>query len=187
MSQAATMPPDTGRAVPPADDRFYEIVRGERVEKPPMGNLEAVVGSVLDQLLGAHARANRLGRVVSEMLFKINKAGDPQRRPDVAFVSYERWPRDRKVSSENGWDVVPDLFIEVISPSNTASEVLGKVLEYFEAGARRVWVVYPIERQVYVYESSKKNRILGLGDDLDGEDVLPGFRLSLAELFEDGA
>jgi Uma2 family endonuclease len=187
MSQAATLPPETRPVASPVDDRFFEIVRGERVERPPTGTYQSLVRSILVQYLGAHARSNRLGRVVSKMLFKINEAGDPQRRPDVAFVSYDRWARDRKVDSENGWDVVPELFIEVVSPSNTASEVLGKVLEYFEAGARRVWVVYPIERQVYVYESAKKNRILGIGDELDGEEILPGFRLSLAELFEDGA
>lgn len=84
-------------------------------------------------------------------------------------------------------DVVPDLFIEVISPSNTANDVPGRIREYSEAGARRVWVVYPTDRQVYVDESPKKIGILGLGDPLDGEDVLPGFRLGLDELFEDGA
>lgn len=187
MSQAATLPPEAIPSPSPRDEPLYEIDNGAKVEKPPMGTFPVLVGSILDQLLGAHARANHLGRVVAEMLFKINKAGDPQRRPDVAFVSYERWPRDRKVNSENGWDVVPDLFIEVISPSNTANDVPGRIREYFEAGARRVWVVYPTDRQVYVYESPKKIGILGLGDSLDGEDVLPGFRLGLNELFEDGA
>jgi Uma2 family endonuclease len=187
MSQAATLPTEATLSPLPREEPLYEIVNGQKVEKPPMGTFQVLVGSNLDQILGAHARANGLGRVVSEMLFQINEAGDPKRRPVVAFVSYERWPRDRKVDSRDGWHVVPDLFIEVVSPSNKASEVLGKTLEYFEAGARRVWVVYPIERQVYVYESSKRNRILGTGDELDGEDVLPGFRLALAELFEDGA
>src|SRR4051812_12219245 len=121
MIQAATRPPETRGDAPPPDDRFYEIVRGERVEKPPMGTYQILVGSILMGHLAPFARVNRLGRVVSEMLFKINKAGDPQRRPDVAYVSYERWPRDRKVSSENSWDVVPDLFVEVVSPSNSAS------------------------------------------------------------------
>ena len=187
MSQAATLPPETVPEASPVDDRFYEIVRGEKVEKPPMGALEAWLAGVLDQQLGAYARANGLGRVVPESLFRINISGDPQRRPDVAFVSYERWPRDRKITSDNAWDVVPDLAIEVISRTNTAGEVIDKIFEYFEAGVRRVWVVYPKRRQVYVYESAAKNRILILGDELDGEDILPGFRLSLAELFEDGA
>ena len=113
-------------------------------------------------------------------------AADLQRRPDVAFVSYERWARDRKVNSEDGWDVIPDLAIEVISPSNTAEHVNKKIGEYFKAKVRRVWVVYPIDRLIYIYESRKKVVILDISDELDGGDILPGFRLSLAELFEDG-
>jgi len=189
MSLATILPPEATDAPPPeADlDSLYEIVAGRRVEKPPMGTYEGVVGSVLVEMLAPYARSNRLGRVVSEVLFRINKGDGPHRRPDVAFVSYERWPRERKINSNNGWDIVPDLAVEVVSPSNTAEEVFGKIREYFQAGVRRVWIVLPVERQVYVYESSTKTKILGLGDALDGEDLLPGFRLALAVLFEDGA
>jgi Uma2 family endonuclease len=174
--------------VPPEIEvgKRYEIIDGRRVEKPPMGTFAVFVAAALDQFLGGYVRANRLGRVFPEMLFRINPEGSPQRRPDVAFVSYGRWPSDRKVADWNGWDVVPDLAIEVVSPSDSASEVLGKIREYFQAGVRRVWVVYPAERLVYVYESPTKNIILGEGDDLDGGDLLPGFQLSLVELFEDG-
>jgi Uma2 family endonuclease len=81
--------------------------------------------------------------------------------------------------------VVPDLAIEVISPTNTAADVLVKVRDYFRAGVRRVWVIYPVEGEVYAYESPTVIRVLQRGDELDGEDVLPGFRLPLATLFED--
>lgn len=187
MSQAATIELETVSAPEPEIDRRYEIVDGQKVEKPPMGNIQAVVAALLDQILGGYVRANKLGRVIPEMLFRLFPKGGPQRCPDVAFVSYARWPRDRKVDSRNGMDVIPDLAIEVISPSNKAQEVIGKVREYFQAGALRVWIVYPSVRQVYVYESPKKVTILGEGDDLDGGDLIPGFRLALAELFEDGA
>ncbi len=189
MSVATSLPPAVTPALPSeaALDSLYEVIDGRRVEKPPMGAFECVVNSILDQTLGAHVRANRLGRVVPEALFKINPAGNPQRRPDLAFVSYERWPRERKITSEDAWNVVPDLAIEVVSPNNKASEVLEKTGEYFRAGVRRVWIVYPIPRQVHVFSSPKQSRILGPGDSLDGEDLLPGFRLSLDELFEDGA
>ena len=183
MNQAATFAAEAT----PTDDQLHEIVRGERVEKPRKRAFEARLAGVLDQQLGAHARANGLGRVVPESLFRIGATGETQRRPDVAFVSYERWPRGRRITSENAWDVVPDLAIEVVSPTNTAGEVVDKVFEYFEAGVRRVWVVFPKRRKVYVYESAAKLRVLVLGDELDGEDVLPGFRLALVELFEDGA
>ena len=71
----------------------------EALEQDPVAKFEAWLAGVLDQQLGAYARANGLGRVVPESLFRINPEGDPQRRPDVAFVSYERWPRGRKISS----------------------------------------------------------------------------------------
>ena len=186
MNQGATLIPETVPAPILEGDAPYEIVDGQRVEKPPMGNFQVLVASILVEKLAPYARAHGLGRVVSEMLFKINPTGKQKRRPDVAFVSFDRWARGRKINSEDGWDVIPDLAIEVISPSNMADEVVKKVGEYFRAGVRWVWVVYPIDRLIYVYESPKKNVILDVGDELDGQDVIPGFRLSLAELFEDG-
>ena len=83
-------------------------------------------------------------------------------------------------------DVVPDLAIEVISPSNTANEIAGKLAEYFEAGVRQTWVVYVEQRLVYIYRSVMSVRIVGVDDDLDGGEILPGFTLRLADLFEVG-
>jgi Uma2 family endonuclease len=79
------------------------------------------------------------------------------------------------------------LAVEVISDSNSANNVQIKMEEYFEAGVRQVWVVYPISSKVYVYESPTSVRILQVGDDLEGGSLLPGFRLSLAVLFEEGS
>jgi Uma2 family endonuclease len=180
------MPTETIRESTIGSDSLYEIVDGQRVEKPSRGTFSTLIVAFLDQILGGFVRANRLGRVFPEMLFRINPNGSPQRRPDVAFVSYARWPRDRKVDSRNGWDVIPDLAIEVISPTDLAQDVLEKVQEYFEAGVLRVWVVLPSIRQIYVYESPLTIRVLKIPDELEGGDLLPGFRLSLAELFEDG-
>ena len=187
MSQTATLDPETISAPGAEIGKHYEIIDGQKMEKPTMGRIQIVVAGLLVQILGGFVRANRLGRVMPEMLFRIDPNGRRMRSPDVAFVSYSRWPQDRKVDSGDGFDVVPELAIEVISPSNKATEVTAKIREYFQAGVLRVWVVYPADRLVYIYESPKKNIILGQGDDLDGGDLLPGFRLSLAELFEDGA
>jgi Uma2 family endonuclease len=185
MSQAATLAPEATSAPEPEIHRRFEIIQGRKVEKPPMGNVQILIAGLLDQLLGSFVRANRLGRVAPEMLFRIDSKGSQKRAPDVAFLSYARLPRDRKVDSRNGFDVAPELAIEVISPSNTADEVVVKIREYFQAGVVLVWVVYSSVRQVYVFESPKKVVILDEGDDLDGGDLLPGFRLGLAELFED--
>jgi Uma2 family endonuclease len=164
--------------------RFYEVVDGRVVENPPMGAQESVLASFLHGLISMIATPNRLGRSVIETLFLIDRARDLKRRPDLAFVSVERWPLKRRVPKTEAWDVIPELIVEVISKSNTADGVLKKIDEYFEAGVSIVWVVYPVTEKVYVYESPTRVRILKLGDELDGGTVLPGFRVGLRTLFE---
>jgi Uma2 family endonuclease len=167
------------------DDPLYEVVGGQIVELPPMGAYQTSIASELLYFLLAHVKPHKLGRVVGETLFILDEENRLKRRPDVAFVSYDRWPRSRRVPDVEGWNVVPELAVEVVSPSNTADEVVGKIGEYFEAGCQRVWVIYPTEEQAYVYQSATRNAILALGDDLDGETVVPGFRLPLKQLFPD--
>jgi len=118
------------------------------------------------------------------MIFDLRPHVDSERRPDVAFVSFDRWARDRRLPRMRSWAVVPDLAIEIVSLTNSADEVAGKLEEYFKAGMRQVWVVYPGQSKIYVYTSTTAVRVLAPGDDLDGGDVLPGFRLSVRELFE---
>jgi Uma2 family endonuclease len=169
-----------------ADEPLYEVVHGRRVEQPPTGASETILATTLATLLGAFARARRRGRVASETLFLLDEAGNLRRRPDLAFVSYDRWPRHRPIPrGEEAWAVVPDLAVEVVSPTNSADSVVEKVREYFEAGVRRVWVIYPGERLAYLYTSPRQNRIVGPDEAIDGEDVLPGLRLAMAEIFED--
>jgi len=189
MSQMATLDAEVISAPEPEPEpeKRYEIIDGRKVGKPPMGQIQILVAGLLVQILGGFTRTHQLGRVAPEFLFRVDSKGKKKRAPDVAFVSYARLPRDFKVGSKDGFDVAPELAIEVISPSNKVSEVTAKIREYFEVGVLRVWVVHPADRLVYVYESPKKVSILGDGDELDGGELLPGFKLSLAELFEDGA
>ena len=142
---------------------------------------------MLHDLMGPFARSNGLGRVFSEMLFLLDREADLRRRPDVAFVSAERWPVERRAPRTAAWEVVPDLAVEVVSPGDLAGDLRRKVEEFFRAGVRAVWVVYPELAKVDVYEGPKAVAILGRGDDLDGGGLLPGFRLSLDELFGDEA
>lgn len=107
-----------------------------------------------------------------------------QRRPDLAYISFERWPRGKSVPATNAWEVVPDLAIEIVSPTNGAYEVIEKLEEYFASGVRRVWVIYPPFAKFYDYDSPESVRILKRSDILEGGDVLPGFRLALSDLFE---
>ena len=118
-----------------------------------------------------------------ELLFRIDAEGKLKRRPDLAFVSARKWPVGRRVPKGEAWDMVPDLAVEVVSASNTAQEVIQKVVDYLAAGSRLVWVVYPDLKQVHVYTDLTSARILTEPAELDGSDVIPGFRLSLTELF----
>jgi len=148
-----------------------------------MGALACLLASILDQELGTYARKNRLGLVMTETLFRLHPDG-PARRPDLAFVSYERWPYPSGLTSDPpAFDVVPNLAIEVNSPTNTMEEVLDKVLDYFFHGVQLVWIVLPKQRLVYVYESPEDVRILSVQRGLEGGRILPGFHLPLAELF----
>ena len=185
---AAGIDPRTEPIPPPirllSEDTLYEVVDGEINEKI-VGIQEGVTASRVYGFLFMFLRQHRLGRAVIEILFLIDKSKDMQRRPDVAFVSAARWPLKQPAPDAAAWEVVPDLAIEVVSPTNTAVGVHAKIIEYFDAGVRRVWVIYPKQKSIQVYASRTDIRGLELGDDLDGGDVIPGFRLPLATLFED--
>jgi Uma2 family endonuclease len=169
----------------PAGDVLYEVVNGRIVESPPMGSFESDIANLLAELMNEEARKDRLGRAFVELLFLIDVAQNLKRRPDLAFVSAARWPFGKRVPEGEAWDMVPDLAVEVVSKSNLAEEILEKVGEYFQAGTKLVWIVYPRARQVYVYTSPIEVRILPESADIDGGEVVPGFRLSLTRLFED--
>jgi Uma2 family endonuclease len=168
----------------PPSDELYEIINGEVVEKT-MGVYEVHVTNLLNFFLARFAFDNQLGNVEFEMLFKLNDKATNQRRPDIAFISYQKWPKGRRFPSYNAFKIVPDLMIEVVSPTNFANEVDEKVVEYLNAGVRMVWVVYPTTSRVYVHESLTSVKVITRTGELDGGDVLPGFRLSLDQIFED--
>jgi Uma2 family endonuclease len=167
------------------DQVLYEIVDDRQVEQPPMGVYAGKIASVLLLKLGLFVEAHELGQTVVEVLFRIRSRPNLQRRPDLAFVSFERWARGRRTPTANAWEVVPDLAVEVVSPSNLAEEIPTRVREYFDAGVRRVWVIYTHESLIYEYDSTHSIRVLGREDFLDGGAVVPGFRLALTELFEE--
>jgi Uma2 family endonuclease len=170
------------------DDELYEIIDGQRVGLPPMGIYSALIATRLVGFLWVHAKTHDLGHVVSEGLFHLPLPADRNRRPDVAFVSYQRWAKDRRVPKrDNAWDVSPNLVVEVVSPTDLAEEVHEKVAEYLRAGVTLVWVIYPEAGHIYVYESLTTIGGLSRTDELGGGTVLPGFRLPLTELFVEPA
>lgn len=167
----------------PYDHDNFEIIDGVKVELPPMSADSQVLATRIARHLGNFGVDRSIGEPYIETLFKLPLDEDRNRKPDVAFVPYSRWPKDRRPPSTNEWDVLPDLCVEVVSPSDRADYILDKIEEYFRAGVRLVWVFYPRHELAFVYESPTAVRGLTRADSLDGGVVLPGFKLPLAELF----
>lgn len=163
-----------------ADGSRYELSKGELVPMTPVGIRHAAVVSNLDRLLGTYVKQNGLGIVGPEGGFRLHRDPDTVRAPDVAFISKDRLA---KGIPERFADFPPDLAVEVLSPEDTASEVLRKVEEYLTAGVRLLWVVDLATQTVTVYRSLQDVKILTPDQELDGGEVLPGFRTKVAELF----
>ncbi|MBA4066796.1 MAG: Uma2 family endonuclease [Isosphaera sp.] len=185
---AAVLPAPASRTAPARPDPYadgegrFEVVRGVRVEKQPMGLVENLIASILQGRLEPFCRENGLGRAVNETMFTLPVGGN-DRKPDVAFVSHARWAADRPIPRVNAWPVAPDLAVEVVSPTDKAFDVVDKLREYFAAGVRQVWHVYSNVEQVFVFDSPTAVRILTGGDELSGDPVVPGFRLPVADVF----
>ncbi|GBD36562.1 hypothetical protein HRbin36_01687 [bacterium HR36] len=164
------------------DEALYEVEYGRRVEKL-MSAVDSAFASELGSRLFLFLQAQRSGRVIVEGMFILDTERDLRRRPDVASISAQRWPLDKPLPAQGDWPVVPDLAVEVVSPYETVERLTQKVDEYFRYGARQVWVVMPRLRRVYVYSSATAVRILTEQEELEGGEVVPGFRLKLSELF----
>jgi Uma2 family endonuclease len=177
MSAVLAAPPRT-EAV---DGPLYEVVYGERKEKS-VGTRQNMIASRLDRMIGRFDPQEQLGFPVTENLFVLDAARDLERRPDLAFVSRQRWPG--LPPDSNAWDVVPDWMVEIISPSNAADEVIDKVDEYFRAGTRLVWVIYPHAQRMYVYTSPTVVTVYEAADELTADPVLPTFRFTVNLLFD---
>jgi Uma2 family endonuclease len=162
---------------------LYEVIDGRVVEKP-MGVYEVWLAGEVYDLVNRHVKEHLLGRVVQEMIFDLRPIIDRERRPGVAYISFDRWAQNRRVPKTRSWAVVPDLAVEIVSPTNTAYEVTEKLEEYFLVGIRSVWVVYPPQSMVYVYSSPTDVRVLKVGDELEGGEILPGFSLPVERIFE---
>ncbi len=164
------------------EDKVYEIVNGVPCEVEPKGAYVNLLASELFFIVHQFARRHRLGLAVIEAMFLLRRNPILQRKPDIAFVSKARRPRG-PIPRQAAWEVAPDLAVEIVSPTNLADEVDAKVVEYFEAGVRLVWVLFPETRRMYVYESLERMRAIGVNDQLDGGDILPGFSIRLGDLF----
>jgi Uma2 family endonuclease len=178
-------------AMPPlmtAEDLLYtnvpnkrtELVRGRLVVHEPPGGRHGYVAANLAFRLNQHIDLTGAGAVfVGEVGFTLRRDPDTVRGPDVAFVRKDRLPQPIPNSY---LEIAPDLVVEVLSPGDRPGEVLAKVGDWLEAGARLVWVIDPERGIARVYRQDGSEAIVTADGALAGEDVLPGFSYPLASI-----
>ena len=171
----------------PEDGFRYELVGGELRKMAPAGSEHGYLALRIASRLERHVDASDLGRTyTAETGFKVASDPDTVRAPDAAFVGRERVEAAGRVAGF--WPGAPDLAVEVVSPADTHAQVVEKAVFWLEAGCRMVLVVDPERRSVTVYRSREDIRILTAeaGDVVDGADVVPDWKLPVAEIFAQG-
>lgn len=164
------------------DSKGLEIVAGKLVQNKVGAESSELAAEIVGLLL-QYLREKRIGRVfVPDASFQCFPH-DPTmvRKPDVAFLSYDKWPANKRLGAFI--KVAPELAIEVLSPNDVVKEVNDKVNDYLEAGVSLVWVVNEFCRYVEVHSPMEPPRIATLDDELTCEQILPGFRCRVSEIF----
>jgi Uma2 family endonuclease len=164
----------------PDDGQRHELVRGELRTMAPPGEQHEWLMLNLGGPLRQYVRAHGLGRVYGGLGCRLEVDPDTVRAPDVAFIRQERLTPEPQPAY---WSGAPDLVVEIISPNDRYSEVDDKVAEWLAHGARLVLAVNPRWRTVLVYRPGQPPLHLTEHDTLDGEDVVPGWRLPVREIF----
>ncbi|MFN0077711.1 MAG: Uma2 family endonuclease [Prosthecobacter sp.] len=192
-AEAITSPPMVGNkllsaeefeAMPESGDPC-ELVKGVIQPHMPNNVIHSEISAAVAYLLREHVIKHRLSmRILSGEVgvHTVQGAETTTRAADLAVISKERLP----VLPESGFlRVMPELLVEIISGSNTWTDTFEKIYEYFEGGAKLVWIVDPAMQEVRVFQSAKDNDLLraSSGDALTGGDVLPGFSVPVADVF----
>lgn len=161
----------------PDDGWKYELVRGELRKMSPAGADHGSIGADIITSLGAHVKKHRLGKVYnSDTGFRISRNPDTVRAPDTAFVSAAR-----AVPTHKYFEGAPDVAVEVVSPGDTYTEIEDKTRDWLRAGVLAVVIVDPAAKSARI---ERRGRGTPVVDAIEIADVIPGWRLPLAELFE---
>lgn len=165
----------------PDDGCRYELLDGELLEMSPAGFRHNRILVEIAFYLRSHVRSANIGAIsAGDTGVVLRRNPDRVRAPDICFIAAHRVPKGD--ASVGFLEIVPDLVVEIVSPSDTATQVQQKTEEWLQAGARLVWTVYPETRTV-VSQTIETIRLLHDTDTLTGEPVLPGFSVPVAALF----
>ena len=166
------------------DDGFnHEIVDGELVMSPKNNPEHGQICMRLGAALHMHVEQKKLGAMFdSSTGFWMEN--ENCRAPDISFVSKERL-RGLKRPLKKFFRFAPDLAVEVLSPNNTRAEIQERLRDFFASGTKLAWIIDPESKSAEICYSLEKRRLLGPNGELNGEEVVPGFRFKIAELFKE--
>ena len=179
-SSTKTYSPEDLELMP--DAVAYELNdAGELVERA-MGAKSSGIGITIATLFRNFVSLTGLGQILgSDVGLKLWPETPRRfRRPDVAFLSFARWPGELP---EGYLEVAPELIVEVVSRRDVAEDLAEKATQYFAAGVQLVWIVYPRTRAVLVLRTGTAASWLSGDDPISGEDVLPGFEATVSDFF----
>jgi Uma2 family endonuclease len=166
----------------PEDGKRYELVAGKLIEMAGGREDHARISSILNSYLGMYVIQNKLGVVYNSDARFITVGGE---RPTVRQAGVSFMQTDRVTRGVVTIPYAPDLAVEVISPGNDFVEIERKVREYCRAGAQLVWVIEIEDQVAHIYRAgSNQRQTINVDDELDGEQVVPGFKIKLGRLFE---
>lgn len=173
-----------------SDEGPFELADGERIPVSPQITRSGRIAGRLYRSLADHVDVNELGEVFSEVPFVIT----PQinwvkgsRVPDVMFVRAERLAELAEIDPH--WEdkpltIVPDLVVEVVSPTDRLANVNRKIARYLKDGVLVIWLIEADSKTVTIYKQGQKELIrLTIEDTLSGGDIIPGFEIPVAKLF----
>ena len=160
-----------------------ELIRGEFRETMSVGVGHGQIVMKLGALMGVTVLTRRLGRLIgSDAGVLLERDPDTVREPDIAFISAARLPLDEWI--DGYLEIVPDLVVEVISPSDSRRELHDKARMWHSCGVPLTWAVYTNPRSIDVHRADGSIATLREDDILDGGEILPGFAVRVKDIFE---
>jgi Uma2 family endonuclease len=158
-----------------------ELVRGELVMMSPSGPNHGQIANELAFVLTSFVKRHRLGRVCSaETGFMIRRNPDTVLAPDVAFI---RAGRGQQMPKQGYFPGPPDLAVEVLSPNDTAGEVLAKTQAWLAAGAVAVWIADPERKTIAIHRRDQAAKVFGEQDQVAAGEPLAGLVFAVGEIF----
>ena len=159
-----------------------ELIRGVLHETMSAGVNHGRIVVKLVLLMGAFIMPRRLGTLLaSDTGVLLERDPDTVREPDIAYISSERLPIGEDVPGYS--EVIPNVVVEVASPSDSRTEVRRKALMWLEHGVGVVWVAHPVSHTIDVYQADSSMLTLTEDDTLGGGETLPGFACRVSDIF----